>query len=146
MRAYSTDFRHQVVQAYEAGRGAQRHLARLLSVSLSLVQELPQRSRQTGSVEPKPHGGGNAGKVLKHLAEVERFHLQQPAAALAERGEKLAEAVQVRVSRRTMSRALTRWELTRKKRRAVLLSKARPQANKRGPRTGRRSRALAGNR
>jgi transposase len=68
MQASSTDFRQKVVQAYEAGRGSQCALARLFGVSLSFVQELLQRYRQTGSVVPKPHGGGNSSKVRPHLA------------------------------------------------------------------------------
>ena len=115
MRAYSTDFRRKVIQAYETGRGSQRALAQLFGVSLSFVQELLQRYRQTGNVEPKPHGGGNPGKVLRHLAVIERLHAQQPDASLAERCAKLAEAAQVHVSRMTMSRALERLRLTRKK-------------------------------
>jgi transposase len=115
MRAYSTDFRRKVVQAYEAGRGSQRAIAQRFSVSLSFVQELLQRYRQTDSVAPKPHGGGNPGKVLRHLAAIARLHAQQPDASLAERCEKLAETDQVHVSRMTMSRALERLQLTRKK-------------------------------
>ncbi len=115
MQAYSTDFRWKVVRAYEAGRGSQRVLARLFGVSLSFVQELLQRYRQTGRVEPKPHGGGNPGKVVRHLAVGARLHAQQPDASLAERCAQLAASVQGRVSRMTMSRALGRLELTRKK-------------------------------
>jgi transposase len=115
MRAYSTDFRWKVIQAYETGRGSQRALAQLLGVSLSFVQELLQRYRQTGNVEPQPQGGGNPGKGLGHLAAIERFHAQQPDASLAERCAKLAEAAQVHVSRMTRSRALERLQLTRKK-------------------------------
>jgi len=43
MRAYSTDFRRKVVQAYEARRGSQRALAQPFGVSVSVVQELRQR-------------------------------------------------------------------------------------------------------
>ena len=125
MRAYSTDFRRKVVQAYETGRGSQRALAQLFGVSLSCVQELLQRYRQTGSVAPKPHGGGNPGKVRPHLAEVARLHAQQPDASLAERCARLAESVQVRVSRMTMSRALERLQLTRKKRRSTRPNRTR---------------------
>lgn len=135
MRAYSADFRRKVVQAYETGQGSQRALAQLFGVSLSFVQELWQRYRQTGSVAPKPHGGGNPGKVLKHLAEVARLHAQQPDASLAERCAQLAESVQVRVSRMTMSRALARLELTRKKRRSTRPNRTRRQGAKPGPPT-----------
>jgi transposase len=144
MRAYSTDFRRKVVQAYETGRGSQRALAQLFGVSLSCVQELLQRYRQTGSVAPKPHGGGNPGKVLKYLAEVARLHAQQPDASLAERCAQLAESAQVQVSRMTMSRALERLELTRKKRRSTRPNRTRRQGAKPGRPT--RSRSAGGRR
>jgi len=139
MQAYSTDFRQKVVQAYEARRGSQRVLARLFGVSLSFVQELLQRYRQTGSVAPKPHGGGNPSKVRAHLTEIARLQAEQPDASLAERCEQLAKTVQVQVSRMTMSRALKHLELTRKKRPFGPPNKTRPQSSKRGRRTSRRS-------
>ena len=142
MRAYSTDFRQKVVQAYEAGRGSQRQVARLFSVSVSFVQELLQRYRQTGSVAPKPHGGGNPGKVLGHLAEIERVHAQHPDASLAERCEQLAAVAQVRVSPMTMSRALNRLHLTRKKRRSGPLSKTPRPGSRRERSIGRHSTAM----
>jgi len=137
MRAYSTDFRQKVVQAYEAGRGSQRALARLFGVSLSFVQELLQRYRQTGSIAPKPHGGGKPSKVAPHGAEIVRLHAEQPDASLAERCEQLAKRTQVRVSRMTMSRALARLALTRKKRPFAPLSKRRLRSRKSGPSTSR---------
>jgi transposase len=140
MRAYSNDFRQKLVQAYEAGRGSQRALARLFGVSLSFVQELLQRYRQTGSVAPKPHGGGKPSKVAPHGAEIVRLHTEQPDASLAERCEQLAKAAHVRVSRMTMSRALERLELTRKKRLFTLLSERRLRSRKNEQSTSRRSR------
>lgn len=137
MGPYSTDFRRKVVEAYQTGRGSQRQLARLFGVSLSFVQTLWQRYQQTGSVDPKPHGGGNPGKLLAHLGVVEQVHLQQPDASLAERCARVATLTQVQVSRRTMSRALARLELTRKKRRFAPLSKRRRMENRPVPATGR---------
>jgi len=132
MRAYSSDVRQKVVQAYEAGRGSQRALARLLGVSLSFVQELLQRDRRTGSVAPQPHGGGKPRKVAPHGAEIARLHTGQPDASWAERGEQLAKTVHVRVSRMTMSRALERLGLTREKRLFTPLSKRRRRSRKNG--------------
>jgi transposase len=143
MRAYSTDFRWEVVQAYETGRGSQRHLARLFSVSLSFVQELLQRYRQAGSVEPRPHGGGNPGKVHRYLAEIERLHVQQPDASLVERYEKLAAVAQVQISRMTMSGALEQLHLTRKKRRSGPLSKTPRPGSRRETHIGRQSKAMS---
>lgn len=115
MRAYSTDFRHSIVQAYEAGQGSQRHLARLFGVSLSCVQRLLQRYRQTGSVAPKPHGGGQAGKIIPYLATVAQLQDTTPDATLAELCAHVGGKHHVRVSPATMSRALRRIDRPRKK-------------------------------
>lgn len=82
MHPYSNDFRLKVVRAYERGEGSQRDLARLFGVSLSFVQELFHRYRRTGSVEPRPHGGGNPGKIKRYLAVVQPLYQQQPDASL----------------------------------------------------------------
>jgi transposase len=140
MGPYSTDFRRKVVRAYERGEGSQRHLARVFGVSVSFVQDLLQRYRRTGSVQPQPHGGGNPGKIGPHWAAVARLHQQQPDASLAERCEHLAAEVGVQVSRTTMSRALRRLQLTRKKRLSGPLSKTRRRGNKPALPIGRLSR------
>jgi len=62
----------------------------MFGVSLGFVQNLWQRYRQTGSVEPKAHGGGNPGKLVGHDALVEQLHQRQPDASLAERCEQVA--------------------------------------------------------
>lgn len=129
MRPYSNDFRLKVVHAYERGEGSQRDLARFFGVSLSFIQDLLQRYRQTGSVEPKPHGGGNPGKVGPYLSVVQKLHQQQPDASLAERCEQLAGTGAVHIGRTTMHRALKQLGLTRKKRRFMQLSRTpRPGA------------------
>ena len=58
MRPYSNDLRERIIQAYRNGEGSLRVLAKRFSVSLNCVWLLLQRFRDTGSVDPKPHGGG----------------------------------------------------------------------------------------
>lgn len=142
MRPYSTDFRRKVVHAYERGEGSQRELARLFGVSLSFVHELLRRYRQSGSVAPKPHGGGNPGKLGPYLSVVEQLHQQRPDATLAERCEHLAATTSVHVGRSTMHRTLTRLGLTRKKRRST----RRNRTLKLGVKPARPSRSGAGSR
>jgi len=119
MRPYSTDFRLKVVRAYERGEGSQRELARLFGVSLSFVHDLLCRYRHTGSVAPKPHGGGNPGKIGPYLGVVQQLHQQQPDASLTERCEQLAAMPPVHGGRTTMHRALTQLGVTRKERRST---------------------------
>jgi transposase len=125
MRPYSNDFRRKVVQAYERGEGSQRTLARLFGVSLSFIQDLLRCYRHTGGVEPKPHGGGNPGKIGPYLSVVQQLHQQQPDASLTERCEQLAVTAPVHMGRTTMYRALKQLGLTRKKRRSTRLSRIR---------------------
>ena len=130
MGPYSTDFRLKVVRAYERGEGSQRQLARVFGVSLGFLQGLLQRYRRTGAVEPKPHGGGNPGKLRGHVATIERLHNQRPDASLAEKCARFVLETGVQVSRATMGRALGRLGLTHKKRRSALPSKTLSLANK----------------
>ena len=123
MRPYSNDFRLKIIRAYEQGEGSQRDLARLFGVSLSCIQDLLHRYRQTGSVVPKPHGGGNPGKIKPYLSVVEQLHHQHPDASLAERCEQLAVTAPVHIGRTTMHRTLRQVGLTRNKRRSMPLSR-----------------------
>jgi transposase len=125
MRPYSSDFRLKLVRAYERGEGSQRDLARRFGVSPSCLHDLLQRYRQTGSVAPKPHGGGNPGKIGPYLRVLVQLHHQQPDACLEERCAQLAATVPVHVGRTTMYRALKRLGLTRKKRRSMRRNKIR---------------------
>ncbi len=102
MRPYASDLRLKIVQAYERGEGAQRDWARRFGVSPSCLHALWQRYRQTGSVAPKPHGGGNPGKITPYLRVVAQLHPQQPEASLEERCTQLGATTLVHVGRTTM--------------------------------------------
>lgn len=112
MRAYSNDLRERIAAAVEQGDHSLRQLARLFSVSLSGIVRLLQRQRQTGSVLPKPHAGGTPPKLTtpdeERLLALVR---EQPDATLAELRERLG----VPCCLMTISRALQRHKITRKK-------------------------------
>ena len=141
MRPYSNDFRLKIVRAYERGEGAPRDVARLFGGSLSLIQDLLHRSRQTGSVAPEPQGGGKPGKIGPYLSVVQQLPQQQPDASLAERCERLAATASVHVGRATRHRALRHLGLTQKKRHFMLLSKTPRRGAKRARPTRRSSRS-----
>ena len=52
----------------KTGEGSLRVIAKRFSVSLSFVWSLWARYKQTGSVEPKPHGGGRAVTIITVLS------------------------------------------------------------------------------
>src|SRR5512135_2577032 len=58
MRAYSIDLRERVVAACDALDGTREQIAARFSVSVAWVRKLLRLRRETGSVDPKPHGGG----------------------------------------------------------------------------------------
>jgi transposase len=112
MTAYSQDLRQRILDTVQRGEGSLRQIARRFLVSVSFVTRLLRTHRSTGSLEPKPHGGGNPAVLgpedLERLREVIR---QQPDATLEECRQRLG----VSCSLMTISRALRQLELPRKK-------------------------------
>jgi transposase len=112
MSAYSHDLRQRVLDAVERGEGSLRQIARRFVVSLSFVVRLLQTHRRTGSIAPKPHGGGHPPALgpeeLERLRELVR---QQPDATLGELQKRLGVAC----STAAICRALDKLGLPRKK-------------------------------
>ena len=112
MNPYSMDLRERVAAAVDLHEGSQRQIAGRFRVSLSFITRLLRTRRRTGSLAPKPHGGGHppaldrAGRV-----RLRRLVRKQPDATL----EELAGRVGVRCSRRAIFRTLRQLEITRKK-------------------------------
>ena len=116
MKPYSMDLRTRVVQAYEHHEGAMRQLAITFRVSLSCVRRLLKHHRETGSVAPKAHGGGDPAKVdVRGLEVVQALVRAAPDATLRELCQRFEAQPQRCVSRATMSRVLARLQRTRKK-------------------------------
>jgi transposase len=58
MRPLSNDLRKRIIAAVDNREGSRRELARRFKVDVSCITRLLQLRRQTGSIEPRPHGGG----------------------------------------------------------------------------------------
>lgn len=112
----SVDLRQRIMAAYEAKEGTQRQLAERFAVSLSFVRDLMRHYRETGTVQPKPHGGGAVAKVGKEqLPIVEALVKAQPDAPLTELCERFAQQTGVEVSVSTMHQAVCKLKLRVKK-------------------------------
>src|SRR4051812_50131254 len=59
MIPYSQDLRKRILETVRRGDGSLRQIARRFLVSVSFVTRLLRLHRGTGSLEPKPHGGGD---------------------------------------------------------------------------------------
>ena len=116
MKAYSTDLRQKVIDTYKNEGGSQRNLAKRFSVSLTFIQKLLKQYRNSGTVEPKAHGGGNTAKLSsEQMALVVALIEEDNDAILVELCDRLEERTGVKVSRSTMGRITQKLNLTRKK-------------------------------
>ena len=115
MGPYSNDLRKKVLEAYEKEDSTIASVAKQFSVSINFVWLLLDRYRKTGSVEPKPHGGGQPAKIpeqrVNHLRVLVAEHSD---ATLEELCAMYKDRYGVEVSTATMSRTLARWRITRK--------------------------------
>lgn len=112
----SVDLRQRILDAYQAKEGSQRQLAERFKVSLSFIRDLMRHHRETGTVQPKPHGGGAVAKLSKEqLPIVEALVKAQPDALLTELCDRFAEQTGIEVSVSTMQRVVSQLRLSVKK-------------------------------
>jgi transposase len=118
----SMDLRERIVAAVEGG-ASRRSAAGRFRVSVSCVIKLMQRWRETGSVEPGQMGGWKDYALADHEAVVRALIAERSDLTLAELGEALAQEG-IRVGRSSIDRFLKARELTFKKSRSTLPSRA----------------------
>lgn len=112
----SLDLRKRIISASQTKEGSQRQLAKRFKVSLSFIRDLTRRYRETGTIEPKPHGGGAVAKLdQKHLPIIKTLVENQPDALLEELCERFTEQTTVQVGTSTMHRAVQNLKLSVKK-------------------------------
>jgi len=123
MNAYSTDLRERVVAAGDAGDATREQIAARFSVSVPWVRKLSRRRRETGSIDPKPRGGGRAPAFDAEAAGRLRAAVRADDDATL---EELREAAGVACSAPAVYRALRRMGITRKKSRGGRPSRTAP--------------------
>src|SRR4051812_19777060 len=85
MQAYSMDLRERVAAACDEGGDTRAEVAERLGVSESWIRRLLQRRRETGSIAPRPHGGGRPPAFdVEGLERLRRAVADRPDATLAE--------------------------------------------------------------
>jgi transposase len=110
--SYSQDLRQRVVDAVDRQDGSLRQLARRFCVSLSFIVRLLRLRRQTGDLQPRPHGGGHPPALDDQAVErLRRLLRDQPDLTL----EELSQQVGVPCSRMSVWRTLCKLNITRKK-------------------------------
>ncbi len=116
MRAYSLDLRQKVVAAVERGDSTIEEVAASFGVGLTFVKKMLRQHRETGDLRPRPHGGGQTPRLSTRHLKLLRAEVARDSGKTAEAlRDYLAERGGVTVSRPTVSRALSRLGLSRKK-------------------------------
>ena len=127
MRAYSNDLRQRILRAVDQGH-CQAEIAAAFQVSVSTIKRYLKERRETGTLTVKPI----PGRPSKYGAALDADLGAQVAAhgdaTLEQHCQRWERTHGQRVSTATMSRALTRLGLPRKKRRSVPASGMRPIA------------------
>jgi transposase-like protein len=81
-QSYEMTFRERAVAAYHAGEGGYHELARLFGVGYRTLQRWVALERATGSVAPRPNGGGWRCPI--NMAMLETIVRDAPEATVAE--------------------------------------------------------------
>ncbi len=115
MKPYSQDLRERVIAALQTG-GTQAAVAEQFAVSKSTVEKWWYRWRDTGNCAALPPHSGPTPTLQPYERFLRAEVKQQPDVTLEELCARLAEAHRVVVHPTTMSRALQRLALPRKKR------------------------------
>jgi transposase len=116
MKAYSLDLRQKVVAAIERGDSTIEEVASLFEVGPTFVKKMLRQHRDTGDLNPLPHGGGHTPRLsARHLKRLQSHVERNQDVTLEELRAHLEKQAQVVVSAPTLSRALTRLGLPRKK-------------------------------
>jgi transposase len=114
MKTYSMDLRERVVAACDALDGTREQIAARFSVSVSWIRDLLKRRRDTGSIAPKPHGGGRVPALDEAAGARLRAAVKTDEDATL---QELATAAGVACGPSVVYRALVRLGITRKKKR-----------------------------
>ena len=112
------EFRRKVVDAYNAGDGTMKELAKRFSISFNSVVRWIDFDRFTNDISPKPHGGGLPPKIPdESLPILAALVEEKPDRTLVELAEIWSTRFECQVRRNTISKALQRARLSLKKRR-----------------------------
>lgn len=117
MKAYSVDLRTRVVEAIDRQVGTQQAVATLFGVSCTFIKKLLRQRRETGSLAPKPHGGGQVVKLEEAQREQVRAYIVRTRndATVDEVHTYVVTTLRREVSRATVGRVLQSLDLPRKK-------------------------------
>jgi len=136
MRAYPVELRSRIVDAIDRGVGSRSQVAALFGVWVNCVGNYLRQRDRTGTLAPRPDGGGRAPALgPDRYDEVRQLLAAQPDLTL----DQLRDRMGLGCSLAAVSRTLKKLGLTRKKKRSWRPSSKGPTC-RRSARSGPRGR------
>lgn len=123
-KAYSYDFRQKVMQAIELDGLKKSEASELFNISRNTINLWCQRKAATGDVQVKPREKVTQGCKIRDWEEFRAFVKVHEDKTQVE----MARLWHEEVSSRTISRALAKLKLTRKKRPMDIENETKPSA------------------
>lgn len=112
----SLDLRTRIIDTFQKGDESPKAVAARFCISRASVYRLIELHRDTGSVAPKPHGGGVELLVRPEDEPLLAAWIEEnPSVTQAEMARRFTEATGRSVCQQTIGRALKRIDQTRKK-------------------------------
>jgi transposase len=128
MQPLSNDLRQRILDAVDNREGSRRNLAARFCVNVSTITRLLQLRRETGSSQPRPHGGGVAPTLDQAARERLRALVEEtPDATLEALKQKLGVSGSVMI----ICRALQKLGLPLKKKSRHAAERDTPEVRKR---------------
>lgn len=139
-RAYSNDLRRKFLEAYDAGEGTLKELAKRFRVSLSWGKKISARRTRTGEVDAPQWRHGPVTRVTPAVQEWIREQIRrQPDVTLRELQERLEAGRHLHLSAGWLWLTLRKLGLALKKNRSMRRSRTVNKRNGSGRRGGKRS-------
>ena len=127
MKPLSNDLRERIIAAVDHREDSRRHLALRFCVSVSCITRLLQLRRETGALDPRPHGGGKPPTLDQDGLERLRGLVQEtPDATL----QQLRQSLGVTGSIMIVCRGLRKLVITRKKKTQHATEQDRPEVQR----------------
>lgn len=123
-KAYSYDFRRKVMQAIELDGVKKSEASELFNISRNTINLWFERQAETGDVQPKPRASSNPKQKITDWEKFRAFAKEHEDKTQAQ----MAALWEDDISSRTISRALHKLGLTRKKRRMGIENATKPNA------------------
>jgi transposase len=132
----SPEERATIVRAHRELRLTYDEVAALVGRGRATVNRVLRLERETGSITPRPKGGGRFSPISGRIAELLlAIVTTMPDATVAELALALETKGGVSTSRAAVTRALTRLGITRKKRASSRRNGKRPRTKREGARS-----------